>query len=151
MAKLKQVGWKEVISLPELGLFVIPAKVDTGAKTSVLHCSEVKLLKKSRKKFVEFRPLDERYQLESSPLTLPLHSERKIRNSFGQEETRYVIKTALTIFGKTHKIELSLRDRSQMEFPVLLGRSFISNLFLVNVSKSNLSLRRKKASKPQQT
>ncbi|HZH54440.1 MAG TPA: RimK/LysX family protein, partial [Sphingobacteriaceae bacterium] len=65
--------------------------------------------------------------------------ERTIKNSFGQEENRYVVKTVVRMFGQEYPIELSLRDRSDMEFPMLLGRSFIREKFLVDVSRSNLN------------
>jgi len=136
---LKTIVWKETVDLPEFGLYGISAKVDTGARTSVIHCSAIQLVKKDRKQYVEFRPLDDRFGSQHTHLTLPFHSERKIRNSFGQEENRYVINTTIRLFNEMHAIELSLRDRSDMEFPILLGRSFIRKKFLVDVSRANLS------------
>lgn len=134
------IGWKELVDLPEFGLYGIPAKVDTGARTSVLHCNYIRLIHKGQKRYVEFRPLgvDARKESNDGIFVLPFHSERTIRNSFGQEENRYVIKTTARLFGRAFPIELSLRDRSGMEFPMLLGRSFIRNKFLVDVSKSLL-------------
>ena len=137
--QLKTIGWKETVDLPDLGICGVPAKIDTGARTSVLHCSKIQLLKKGRRQFVEFRPLDDQHQPPTDTFVLPYHSERKIRNSFGQEENRYVIHTVISVLGERHPIELSLRDRSDMEFPMLLGRSFLRRRFLVDVSRSNLS------------
>ncbi len=142
--KLKTIGWKEVIDLPDLDIYGVPAKVDTGARTSVLHCSHIQLIKKGRKQFVEFRPLDDHRPPSTDTYTLPFHSERKIKNSFGQEENRYVINTTVSLFGEPHPIEISLRDRSGMEFPVLLGRSFLRKRFIVDVSRSNLSGKKNK-------
>lgn len=136
---MKTIGWKEVVDLPDLELYGIPAKVDTGARTSVLHCSHIQLIKKQRKQYVEFRALDERFGPLANVYVLPFHSERVIKNSFGQEENRYVIHTRILLFDQFHEIELSLRDRSDMEFPILLGRSFIRKKFLVDVSRANLS------------
>lgn len=137
--KLKTIGWKETVDLPDLGIYDIPAKIDTGARTSVLHCSHIELVKKGRKRFVQFRPLDEQIDQDTNTYTFPFHSERKVRNSFGQEENRYIINTSISLFNKTYDIELSLRDRSGMEFPLLLGRSFIRKKFIVDVSRSNLA------------
>lgn len=128
-----------MIDLPELDLRDIPVKVDTGARTSVLHCSHIQLIKKGRKQFVEFRPLDEHHQPGIDTYVFPFHSERKIKNSFGQEENRYIVSTTIALFDELHPIELSLRDRSGMEFPMLLGRSFIRKKFVVDVARSNLS------------
>ncbi len=137
--KLKTIGWKEVVDLPDLNIYGVPAKVDTGARTSVLHCSHIQLTKKGRKQYVEFRPLDGHRPPSADTYTLPFHSERKIKNSFGQEENRYIINTTVSLFGESHPIEISLRDRSGMEFPMLLGRSFLRKKFIVDVSRSNLS------------
>ena len=139
VAALKTIGWKETVDLPDLELFGIPAKVDTGARTSVIHCSAIRLIKKGKKQYVEFRPLDDRFGAPDTCYTFPYTSERKIRNSFGQEENRYIITTKIRLFNEVHTLELSLRDRSGMEFPILLGRSFIRKKFLVDVSQTNLS------------
>ena len=136
---MKIIGWKDLVDLPEFSLRGVPAKIDTGARTSVLHCSHIRLVKKGRKSYVEFRALDDRFGAADTLYTFPFHSERKIRNSFGQEENRYIITTQIRLFNEVHAIELSLRDRSDMEFPLLLGRSFIRKKFLVDVARANLS------------
>lgn len=130
------IGWKELVDLPALDLKNVPIKIDTGARTSVLHCSAIELIKKGRKQFVRFSPLSDGY---GETFTLPFHRERRIKNSFGQEENRYVIHTDIVLFGEVFPIEISLRDRSGMEFPMLLGRSFIRKKFMVDVSRANLS------------
>ncbi len=145
--KLKTIGWMDVVDLPDLGAYGIPAKIDTGARTSVLHCSHIRLVKKGRKQYVEFRPLDERHGDQRPTHTLPFHSERRVRNSFGQEENRYIVHATIVLFNEIHPIELSLRDRSGMEFPILLGRAFIRKKFVVDVTKKNLS-RKKMLPKP---
>jgi hypothetical protein len=145
---LKTIGWKEIIDFTDFQLFDVPAKIDTGAKTSVLHCKSIKLIKIGRKSFVRFEPLDDTYAGYGTAFTLPFHKERKIKNSFGYEENRFIIKTNIFLFNKNYEIEISLRDRSDMEYPVLLGRSFIRKKFLVDVSKANLS--RKAISKESQ-
>ncbi|QNL49501.1 ATP-dependent zinc protease [Olivibacter sp. SDN3] len=136
---LKTIGWKESVDFIELGIQDIPAKIDTGAKTSVLHCKYIELVKIGRKSYVKFVPLDEKYVSHSQAFTLPFHKERKVKNSFGSEENRFIIKTNIRLFNESFEIEISLRDRSDMEYPVLLGRSFLRRKFLVDVSKANLS------------
>jgi hypothetical protein len=148
---MKKIGWKEIVSFPEFSIRKVSAKIDTGARTSVLHCSSIELIKKYRKSYVRFIPLDPSQEMfHGQEYTLPFHKERKVKNSFGQEENRYVVQTSIELFNKSFPIELSLRDRSDMEFPVLLGRSFIRRLFLVDVSRANLSekyiLKKSKAS-----
>ncbi len=138
---MKTIGWKELVDFTDFDVLDVPAKIDTGAKTSVLHCDHIELIKKGRKQFVKFIPLSGGSSTGKF-FTLPFHKERKIKNSFGLEENRYIIHTQIKMFGETHGIEISLRDRSNMEFPVLLGRSFIRKKFLVDVSRSNLSSKR---------
>lgn len=141
---MKTIGWKETVDFIDFKLYNIPAKIDTGARTSVLHCSFIELIKIKRKNFVRFIPLDGNFEGHGNAHTLPYHTERKVKNSFGNEENRFIVKTTISIFNEKHEIEISLRDRSGMEFPMLLGRSFIRKKFLVDVSKSNLSRKEKK-------
>lgn len=136
---LKTIGWKEIVDFTDFQLFNVPVKIDTGAKTSVLHCKSIELIKVGRKSFVRFEPLDNTYKGYGTAFTLPFHKERKIKNSFGYEENRFIVKTNIFLFNKNYDIEISLRDRSDMEYPVLLGRSFIRKKFLVDVSKANIS------------
>ncbi|WP_134090643.1 RimK/LysX family protein [Olivibacter sp. XZL3] len=136
---MKTIGWKEHVDFIDFRLYNVPAKIDTGAKTSVLHCEFIELVKVKRKNFVRFIPLDENFEGYGTVHILPYHTERKVKNSFGNEENRFIVKTTISIFNEKHEIEISLRDRSGMEFPMLLGRSFIRKKFLVDVSKSNLS------------
>jgi len=143
---MKTIGWKELVDFIDFDISDVPAKIDTGAKTSVIHCDYIELIKKGRKQFVKFIPLSESHS-SGKVFTLPYHKERKIRNSFGFEENRYIIHTQIKMFGETHGIEISLRDRSNMEFPVLLGRSFLRKKFLVDVSRSNLSFKSKSVKK----
>lgn len=148
---MKTIGWKEKVDFPEFGIKNVDAKTDTGARTSVLHCSKIELVKRNRKNYVKFIPLSEGMAgYNEKEFTLSYHKERKVKSSFGLEENRFIVKTTVSLFGETHEIEISLRDRSSMEFPVLLGRSFIRRRFLVDVSRSNLShksLHKRKAKK----
>ena len=124
----------------------VPAKTDTGAKTSVLHCENIELLKINKKQFVKFTPLDES-KTKGKTFTLPFHKERRIKNSFGLEENRYIVHTRVKMFDEIYDIEISLRDRSNMEYPMLLGRSFIRKKFLVDVNRANLSQKHNQSKK----
>lgn len=135
---MKTIGWKENVDFVDFGIHDVPAKIDTGAKTSVLHCEHIELIKKGRKQFVKFTPLSEEFSKGKS-FTLPYHKERRIKNSFGLEENRFIVRTTVRLFNEIFEIEISLRDRSNMEFPMLMGRSFIRKKFLVDVNRANLS------------
>jgi hypothetical protein len=140
------IGRNDIIDLPELGLFDIRAKVDTGAFTSALHCSRIKVTEKEGVPTVTFQISGATIgrkgtsKFETSDFT-----QRKIKSSTGHIENRVVIKTRLVVFGKKFRTEFSLTDRSGMKFPVLLGRKFLKKGFVVDVREENLSFAKKQA------
>lgn len=138
------IGWKDKVDFIDFRFNNLPVKIDTGANTSAFHCSSIESIIIKRKKFVKFTPLDASFaNFEGKEFTLPFHKFRTIKNSFGQEEDRFVVLTNTKIFGEMHTIEISLTDRSNLEFPVLLGRRFLRGKCIVDVSRSNLSYKRK--------
>jgi hypothetical protein len=140
----KIIGRREAVDFPELEIMGIEAKIDTGAYTSSIHCKDVSCFEQDGKAFVSFLLLDPSHpQYENRIFTWPVYERKMVKNSFGQKEERCVIQTSIVIYKKNYEIELSLADRSQMEYPVLLGRKALSKRFLVDVSKTNLSLKSK--------
>ena len=138
------IGRKEKVDFPSLGLYGINAKVDTGAYTSALHCDSIRAVRRGGKRYVRFRLLDPSHPAyDGREIRKPLIGRKKIKNSFGQSEFRYIVKTLVEIFGTRHEIELSLSDRSRMEHPILLGRKFIQDKFVVDVSRFDLSAKNK--------
>jgi hypothetical protein len=140
------IGRRDRIDFPDLGIRNISAKVDTGAYTSSLHSSHVKVISGTPDK-LSFRI--EGHDLEGLEFVTENFSERNIKNSFGQVERRYVIRTTVVIFNQKFETEFSLSDRSGMKHPILLGRKFLRGKFITDVSKLNLSykLKRKKERK----
>ena len=129
------IGRVDVLDFPDWELWEIRAKIDTGAYTSSIHCTKIKLLKDKRLSF--YLPAykgQKRKRFITDEFVL-----KSVKNSFGQSELRYVVKTHLVLFGSSIKTEFSLSDRTSMRFPVLLGRKFLNNRFLVDVSLENLS------------
>lgn len=138
--KKKTIGRREKVSFPELGIKYIDAKVDTGAYSSSLHCHHINVYEFEGEWFVKFSPLDpEHPEYAEKEFTFPVYSHKQVKNSFGESETRYFIQTKISLFKTRYPIELSLTDRSNMDFPVLLGRKLLHNRFLVNVSRTNQS------------
>lgn len=137
------IGRTDVIDLPDLGLTDVRAKIDTGAYTSSIHCFKVKLQKDGKLSFylpAHRAEKHKRFVTDSYEL-------KAIKNSFGQTEKRFVIKTRIVVFGKRILTEFSLADRSEMRYPVLLGRKLLRNRFLVDVSKQQLSYQEKNKNK----
>ena len=133
------VGWREKIALPGLNIPEIKAKIDTGAKTSALHAFRVVERTIEGKKHIEFcvHPDQQRKRPEIACVAL-LKEKRKIRSSNGSWEQRYVIETPVTIGVETWLIELSLTNRDEMDFRMLLGREAMKKRIIVDPGKSYL-------------
>jgi hypothetical protein len=127
------IGWRERIGLPDLGLAGIPAKIDTGARTSSLHAEVLDEFRRDRQRFVRFA-VDwggVRHVCEAVHVDI-----RGITSSMGEQQQRFVIKTPLCIGKHTFRAEISLADRSQMQFPMLIGRTALRRRFVVDSGHS---------------
>lgn len=137
---LPVIGWREWVSLPELGVKKIKAKIDTGARTSCLHAFDLRIEKRSGREYAVFTVHPIQGNRRSSVECRHLVKEfRKVKSSNGKTEVRPVIESKVTIMGKQRPIELTLTNRDQMGFRMLLGRSFLKSRFLIDVSKSFLN------------
>lgn len=136
------LGRSDRVDLPKLGLYNIQAKVDTGAYTCSLHCSRAEVVNGR----LEFVLLDEEHpEFTGMKFTFKRFKRREIKNSFGEAEMRYVIKTTIKIFNRIIRAEFSLSDRGNLKFPVLLGRRILRNRFLIDVTKRDLYFQTKMA------
>lgn len=140
------IGMTDFVDFPDLGLFDVQVKVDTGAYTSALHCKNVRLVKSGTKKILHFLLIDKTGK-DARPFYSDQFSQRMIRNSFGVSEKRYVIKTRVVLFGRTIQTEFTLADRENLKYPVLLGRKLLRNRFIVDVAQKDLSYQQKLAIK----
>jgi hypothetical protein len=133
------VGWREWVGLPGLGISSIKAKVDTGARTSALHAYYVTPFERDGKAWVKFglHPLQQD-SLTCIECEAPVKDVRVVTDSGGHAEERVVIDTPLLINGVSINIELTLTDRENMRFRMLLGRSALKQGFWVDSSKSFL-------------
>lgn len=131
------VGWREWLSLPELGIQAIKAKVDTGARTSALHAFFVEPFDRNNEKWVRFSLHPEQNNnervIECESL---IRDQRMVTDSGGHKERRYVIETLVSLGPKSWKAEMTLTDRDSMKFRMLLGRTALSNEFYVDPSAS---------------
>lgn len=136
------IGWREWVTLPELDVPAIKAKVDTGAATSSLHAwnvtdGPVGADDQPTLRFV-LHPVqrDASHQLE---VVAPLVGWRKVRSSNGQVEERPVIATTIALGGHVVPVEITLTRRDQMGFRMLLGRAALRRRFLVDPGRSFLT------------
>lgn len=133
------LGWREWVGLPALGLERIKAKVDTGARTSALHASSVTAFAVEGRPWVRFfvQPL-QRSQALAVRCEAPVADRRRVRDSGGREELRYVIKTLLRIGSDERLVEMTLTDRNNMGFRLLVGRTAIRDRYVVDPGRSYL-------------
>lgn len=130
----KIVGSSEIVDFPEFKLCDVPAKVDTGADTGALHCTKIEEKMVKGKRVIEFSPFDK----PEATITADVFSIRHVRSSNGQKKERYFISTVISVQGVQYPIQLSLADRTEMTWPVLIGKRFLAdNEFLVDVGRES--------------
>ncbi|MBC8283743.1 MAG: ATP-dependent zinc protease, partial [Nitrospinae bacterium] len=134
---LDAIGWREWVSFPELNIKTIKAKVDTGARTSALHVSNIQISKKTETVSFTIHPV-QRHRNPVINTKAPLLGERAVKSSNGDTTIRPVIKTKLKIGKRLFSIELTLLNRDLMGFRLLLGRSALKERYLVNSGQSFL-------------
>lgn len=127
------VGWRELVSLPALKLTGIPAKIDTGARTSSLHAEVLEEIEREDGQYVRFAVDWDGIRHECEAIHVAI---RGITSSNGETQKRYVIKTPMQIGDVRFKAEISLADRSVMKFPMLIGRSALRRRFVVDSGHS---------------
>lgn len=126
-------GWREWLALPDLGLTLIKAKIDTGARTSTLHAFSVEPFQCDGRLHVRFgvHPLQKRTDVVVYG-EAPVIDRRPVTDSGGHTEERYVIATRLVLAGREWPIELTLTNREEMLFRMLLGRTALAGRTLVD-------------------
>lgn len=130
------IGRFDKADFPVLDLEGISVKVDTGAYTSSIHCDEI--VEKDEVLYCKF--LDEEHeQYNGKEFIFKDYDIIYVRSSNGMIQKRYQIDSKIKLFNKTYKISLSLSSRQEMRFPVLLGRKFLSNKFIVDPQLIDLS------------
>ncbi|MFD2822705.1 ATP-dependent zinc protease [Lacinutrix iliipiscaria] len=132
----KIIGRVDKVDFPKLNLYNIDVKIDSGAYTSAIHCSEVK---------VDGNTLRCTFYSKGHPnfsgkeVVFKNFTQTDVKSSNGFKENRFKIKSEVIFFGKTYKINLTLSTRDDMKFPVLIGRQFLSKKFIIDVDLENQS------------
>ncbi len=147
--KVKRIiGRVDIVDLPELALFDMEAKVDTGAYTSSIHCAKVKLITTGNVQKISFQiPGPKGKEPSTRRFVTENFREKHVKNSFGHTEKRFVIKTRILIFGRLINASFTLSNRTNMRYPILLGRKLLKKKFVVDVSAAYLSYSQRQANR----
>ncbi len=136
---LRLIGRREFIDFPEFGINSIEAKIDTGAYTNSLHCEKIEIVPQNNKSLLRITiKLAEGDQQKIKTIDFENYTQKKIKNSFGELEERYVIKTLIKLGRKSIRTSISLSNRENMRYEVLIGRKMLKGKFLIDVNQIHL-------------
>jgi len=131
------VGWREWVALPQAGVDWVKAKIDTGARSSSIHAFDLEAYDVDGQEWVRFsiHPW-QRSDEDVAELSLPVLDRRDVRSSNGQTEQRYAVALDVTLAGRTITTVMTLSNRDEMGFRMLIGREALERGFLVDSSRS---------------
>lgn len=132
------IGRIEIAHFPLLHIDHIEVKIDTGAYTSSIHCESIEKVDDKTVRCIFLYKNDEEFTGE--PIDFEIVKETVVKSSNGLSEKRFMIKTKIGILGREYEIFLTLTDRGDMKYPVLIGRKFLAKKFIVDVTRKNQSL-----------
>ncbi|MEL7024390.1 MAG: ATP-dependent zinc protease [Pseudomonadota bacterium] len=132
-------GWREWVDLPGLELSGVKAKLDTGARSSALHAWDIEPFERDAQRWVAFNVLPvHRDNGQIRRCESPLVGEKTIKSSTGTRTHRCMIRTTINLGSQSWSIDLTLVDRSDMLFRLLLGRTALRDRVIVDPSLSYL-------------
>jgi ribosomal protein S6--L-glutamate ligase len=134
------IGWEEWCGLPDLGIPIIKAKIDTGAKTSAIHAFDIESFIHENELWVKFNlfPVQKTKTIKKTCLAKVI-DRRYIMSSNGHKEFRYVIETSLILGQRRWLIEVTLSNRDPLAFRMLLGRKALQRHVIIDPVKSQVT------------
>ncbi len=132
-------GWREWVSLPDLGVEWLKAKIDTGARTSSLHAFDIREFDREGVGWVRFKvkPWQDS-QEDAVVVECPVHDRRMVRSSSGHAQVRLVVKLRVRLVEREVLAEVTLSNRDQMGFRMLIGREALRRGYIVDPARSFL-------------
>lgn len=131
-AGLMTLGWRERLALPQLGIGMLKAKLDTGARSSSLHVDTLEAFQRDGVTWLRFTMHVGRRQPQHVCCEAPALDRRAVTDTGGRRTERWFIRTEVQLAGQRFSVDINLTDRRHMLFPMLLGRSALSGRFMVD-------------------
>ncbi len=132
-------GWREWVSLPALGVPWVKAKLDTGARSSAIHVFDLEELERDGERWARFRIQPwQKSDEDAVDVECPVLDTREVRSSSGHSEERLVVAMDLTLMGRTVPVEVTLANRDEMGFRMLVGREALRQGYAVDPGASYL-------------
>jgi hypothetical protein len=136
MADLITLGWRERLALPQLGIGLLKAKLDTGARSSSLHVDTLENFQRNGITWLRFTIHVGRRQPVDVSCEAPALDRRIVTDTGGHRTQRWFIRSDVQLAGQIFSVDINLTDRRHMLFPLLLGRSALIGRFAVDPSLS---------------
>jgi hypothetical protein len=135
-AGLITLGWRERLALPQLGIDLLKAKLDTGARSSSLHVDTLEEFQRDGATWLRFTMHVGRRQPVYVSCEAPALDRRAVTDTGGRRTERWFIRSEVQLAGQRFSVDINLTDRRHMLFPLLLGRSALSGRFAVDPARS---------------
>ncbi|AHX11916.1 ribosomal protein S6 modification protein [Dyella jiangningensis] len=136
MADVITLGWRERLALPALGIGLLKAKLDTGARSSSLHVDALESFERNGDTWLRFAVnVGGRHRVAIACET-PALDRRAVTDTGGRRTLRWFIRTDVLLAGKRVAVDINLTDRRHMLFPMLLGRTALEGRFAVDPALS---------------
>ena len=131
------IGWREWVSLPDLGVDWIKAKIDTGARTSSLHAFEIHEFERDGVSWVRFKEKPwQDSQSDTVVVESPVHDRRAVRSSSGHAQERLVVEMLIRLHDREVLAEVTLSNRDEMGFRMLIGREALRQGYVIDPARS---------------
>jgi hypothetical protein len=136
MADVITLGWRERLALPLLGIPILKAKLDTGARSSSLHVDALESFEREGDTWLRFAVnVGGRHRIGVTCET-PALDRRAVTDTGGRRTLRWFIRTEVMLAGELFAVDINLTDRRHMLFPMLLGRTALLGRFAVDPALS---------------
>ncbi|MFT4157999.1 MAG: ATP-dependent zinc protease [Microbacterium sp.] len=131
------IGWREWVSLPDLGVDWLKAKIDTGARTSSLHAFDIHEFDRDGEDWVRFRvnPWQDSHE-DAVDVECPVRDRRAVRSSSGHAQQRFVVELLIRLCDREVLAEVTLSNRDEMGFRMLIGREALRQGYVVDPARS---------------